>query len=57
MVRRSEMLEGLIGRRAVSCLGIFLILFILLIVLALLWPSIFPRANAPTKPPQAAPSN
>jgi hypothetical protein len=50
------MLEQMIGRRAVSCLGILLFLFVLLIVLAVFWPSIFPKANAPATPPPAAPS-
>ncbi len=36
MVTRAETLEKLIGRRAVSCLGILLLLFLIVVILALL---------------------
>jgi hypothetical protein len=55
MPSRSETVEKMIGRRATSCLGFFLLVLVLLMILALLSPWLFPKekpANAPTPPVQ-----
>ena len=46
----ADFLEGLIGRRATSCLGVGCLLVTLALIGALLWPKIFPKA--PVDAPQ-----
>jgi hypothetical protein len=50
MKSRADTLEKVIGRRATSCLGVGLLLVILALVTALLWPKFFPK-------PQPAPDD
>jgi hypothetical protein len=50
MPSRSEAVEKMVGRRATSCLGFFLLALVILMVVALLSPWLFPKEK-PADPP------
>ena len=50
----ADTLEKVIGRRATSCFGVVLLVLMVALIAALLWPKIFPKQPAETPEDQTS---